>query len=95
MTWIGVNPKNYRRIALHAISIAAEQKILINGKQTDNFSEGGPLTQPGIRRLRDFEIGDGDRPILGFHHHPREMGIDSEFKMVAEHCAEQGWLSLV
>ena len=92
MTSIAVNPKNYRRIALYAISVAAAPKVLVNRKLTEDFSERGPLTQRSIRGLQDFEIRDGDRPILGFHDHPREMWIDSEFESVADHCSGKGWL---
>ena len=68
--WIPVLPKNYHSIALHAVSIAAEPVVLMNGKPVTDYSDRGPLTQCGIRSCRDFEVRDGAKSILGFHDHP-------------------------
>jgi hypothetical protein len=89
-----VRPKNYRRIALDAIGLASNPVVLVNGRLTTDFSEAGPLTQRKIRGYRDFEIRDGDSPILGFHDHPDEMWVSEAHAAVAQHCASQGWLKI-
>lgn len=91
---IPVLPKNYRRIALYAIEYAAEPIVLVNRKRIEDFSEAGPLTQRGIRALRDFEVRDGSMPILGFHDHPSEMWVSASHAAVAQYCASQGWLTI-
>jgi hypothetical protein len=92
--WIPVLPKNYRCIALHAISVANQPVVLMDHKPIVDFSEQGPLTQCGIRTCRDFEIRNGAEPILGFHDHPNEMWVTVPYAFVAEHCARQGWLKM-
>ncbi len=92
--WIAVRPKNYRRIALFAIRAAADPVVLMDRKRVKNFTISGRVTQKGIRACRDFEIRDGSFPILGFHDHPDEMWIASEYRALAEHCAEEGWLKI-
>lgn len=89
---IAVMPTNYRRIVLHAIGVAAVPKVFANRKLTEDYSEQGLITQNGIAALRDLEVLDGKKPILGFHDHPREMWVSEEFSAVADHCQEQGWL---
>jgi hypothetical protein len=91
---IPVLPKNYRRIALYAIESAAEPVVLADRKRVDDFSGAGPLTQRGIRTLRNFEVRDGSSPILGFHDHPSEMWVSASHVAVAQHCASQGWLTI-
>ena len=92
--WIPVRPKNYRSIALHAISIASQPLVLMNRNPVADFSERGPLTQSGIRRCTDFEIRNGAEPILGFHDHPDEMWVTVPYASVAHYCAEKGWLRI-
>ncbi len=92
--WIPVLPKNYRRIALYAIENAESPVVLVNGKQEVGFSESGPLTQRKIRGCRDFEIRDGEAPILGFHDHPKEMWITEDYAALATHCQAEGWLKI-
>lgn len=92
--WIPVLPKNYRSIALHAISIVTKPVVLMDGKSIDDFSEQGPLTQRGIRSCIDFEVRDGTKPILGFHDHPNEMWVTVSYAFVAEYCANEGWLKV-
>jgi len=89
---IPVLPKNYRRIALYAISVAVRPVVLVNGRPVDDFSAAGPLTQKKIRSYRDFEIRDGASPILGFHDHPNEMWVSETHAPVVDYCASQGWL---
>jgi hypothetical protein len=91
---IPVLPKNYRRIALYAISIAIEPIVLINRRTVTDFSESGPLTQKKLRGVIDFEVRDGSKPILGFHDHPDEMWITESYAHFAEHCSQQGWLKV-
>ena len=91
---IPVLPKNYRRIALYAIEVASTPVVLFNGKPIEDFSETGPLTQSGIRKLVNFEVRDGGNPIVGFHDHPNEMWIAENYANVASHCEAQGWLKV-
>jgi hypothetical protein len=91
---IPVRPKNYRSVALYAIQVAQAPVVLVNRKPIVDFSESGPLTQKGIRQMRDFEVRDGDKPILGFHDHPDEMWITEAQTAVAEHCQAEGWLEI-
>jgi len=90
--WIAVRPRNFRSIALRAISQAAQPVVLVNGKISGDFSETGPLTRGGIRSIVDLEIRDGAVPIMGFHDHPNEMWISSNYADLAEYCAKVGWL---
>ena len=92
--WIPVRPKNYRRIALYAIQHAGNPVVLMNGRQINDFSESGPLTQKGIHSCQDFEIRDGEVPILGFHDHPDQMWIVDSRRQLADHCVAQGWLKI-
>ncbi len=92
--WIPVLPKNYRNIALHAISVATIPVVLMDRKPIVDFSEHGPLTQHGIRSCIDFEIRNGAEPILGFHDHPNEMWVTAPYAFVAEHCGNEGWLKI-
>jgi len=89
-----VRPKNYRQIALFAISRAASPVVLMDRTSVEDFSEAGPVTQKGIRRCRDFEIRDGVTSILGFHDHPDEMWVAESYAAIADHCAAQGWLKI-
>lgn len=91
---VPVRPKNYRRIALYAISRAASPVVLMNRKRVEDFSEAGPVTQKGIRECRDFEILDGPASILGFHDHPDEMWVAESYVAIAEYCAAQGWMKI-
>jgi hypothetical protein len=91
---IPVRPKNYRSVALYAIQAAQTPVVLVNHEPITDFSESGPLTQNGIRRMRDFEVRDGDKPILGFHDHPDEMWVAEPQASIAEHCQAQGWLKI-
>jgi hypothetical protein len=91
---IPVRPKNYRSIALYAIQVAREPVVFANRKRVDDFSEAGPLTQRGIRQMRDFEVKDGDAPILGFHDHPDQMWVVESHAATAQHCESQGWLEI-
>jgi hypothetical protein len=91
---IPVRPKNYRSVALYAIQVAQAPVVLVYRKPIADFSESGPLTQKGIRQMRDFEVRDGDKPILGFHDHPDEMWITEAQASDAEHCHAEGWLEI-
>lgn len=91
---IPVRPKNYRSIALYAISLAESPVVLVDRQLTTDCSELGPLTQRKIRGLRNFEIRDGSVPMLGVHGHPDEMWFSENYARAAEHCAAQGWLKL-
>jgi hypothetical protein len=91
---IPVLPKNYRRIALQAIGVAASPVVLMNGKRIADFSESGPLTQKGIRLCIDFEVRDGATPILGFHDHPDQMWVAAGYRALVEHCEHEGWLKI-
>lgn len=91
---IQVQPKNYRRIALCAIEHARHPMVLINGRETRDFSELGPLTQRNILDLRSFEVRDGDRPMVGFQEHPDQMWVSAEYAGLLGECIEQGWLYL-
>jgi hypothetical protein len=91
---IAVLPKNYRHIALHAVSVAGAPVVLMDRRAVEDLSERGPLTQEGIRRCVNFEVRDGHTPILGFHDHPNEMWVSGTYSHVAEHCASQGWLEV-
>jgi hypothetical protein len=91
---VPVRPKNYRQIALYAISRAASPVVLMNRKRVEDFSEAGPVTQKGIRSCRDFEILDGAASILGFHDHPDQMWVAESYVAIAEHCAAQGWMKI-
>ncbi len=91
---IPVLPKNYRRIALHAIGMAVSPVVLMDGKRIEDFSESGPLTQKGIRPCIDFEVRDGATPMLGFHDHPNEMWVAAGYRALAEHCQNEGWLKI-
>jgi len=91
---IPVLPKNYRSIALYAVSAAAEPVVLVDRTPIADFSEHGPLTQKRIRSLKDFEVRDGDAPIVGFHDHPDEMWVSEAYAHVAQHCEAEGWLKV-
>jgi hypothetical protein len=91
---IPVLPKNYRSIALYAMSIATEPIVLVNRRPVQDFSERGPLTQKGIHECIDFEVRDGSKPILGFHDHPNEMWVTESYAQLAEHCQAEGWLTV-
>lgn len=91
---IPVLPKNYRKIALCAIERAESPVVLVDGICTNDFSEAGPLTQRKIRSCKDFEIRDGESPILGFHDHPNEMWITGGYAVLAMYCQARGWLKI-
>ena len=91
---IPVLPKNYRRIALAAIAVAANPVVLMDRKRISDFSEAGPVTQRGIRQCRNFEVRDGASPILGFHDHPDQMWVAHDYRSLADRCAAEGWLKV-
>ncbi|GAA6142367.1 hypothetical protein [Hydrogenophaga sp. 5NK40-0174] len=91
---ITVQPKNYRQIALCAIEHARQPVVLLNGRPTTDFSESGPLTQRNILDVRDFEVRDGQNPMLGFHDHPDQMWVCTDYAALLAQCVEQGWLYL-
>ncbi len=92
--FVAVLPKNYRKIAMYAISVARQPIVIMDGKHVFDFSEQGPLTQRGIAACRNFEILDDRDPILGFHDHPEEMWIAPDWGLVASECATNGWLKI-
>jgi len=89
-----VLPKNYRRIALYAASLAQDPVILMDRIVVEDLTDRGPVTQSGIRQCLNFEVRDGKVAILGFHDHPREMWITEDYNEVAEYCQQQGWLKI-
>src|SRR5687768_6423212 len=91
---IFVRPKNYRRIALYTISLLRVPRVLCDKKLIEDFSDRGPLTQRAIRKCINFQIYDGTEPVLAFHDHPDEMWISENYRQIAEHCEEQGWLKI-
>jgi len=91
---IPVLPKNYRSIILHAVSVAKQPCVLANHQAVTDFSEQGPLTQKNILGLRDLEVRDGARPILGFHDHPNQMWVSADYTEFASHCQSKGWLKV-
>lgn len=94
MSLIAVRPKHYRAIVLEVLASFPHATVLVERRRCDDFSETGPMTQQGIAAMRDFEIRDQGTPILGFHDHPREMWIDSQFRDLAERLAELGHLKI-
>jgi hypothetical protein len=91
---IGVRPKNYRSIVLHAIENCTNPIIWLDGVRIDDFSENGLIVQKIIRKSTDFLIKDGDEEVLGFHVHPNHMWISEKYKHIAEYCAKEGWLKI-
>lgn len=79
---------------MHAVSVARNPCVLADHRVVTDLSERGPLTQKGILGLRNLEVRDGGRPILGFHDHPRQMWISAEYAELASHCQSQGWLKV-
>ena len=94
MSWIGVRPKHYRAIVLQVLHECPDATVWMDKRRCDDFSESGPLTQRGIASLRDFEIRTASASIVGFHDHPREMWIDSQFRDLAERLAALGHLEI-
>ena len=94
MAWIAVLPKHYRAIVLEVIASFPDATVWVEKRRCGDLSETGPLTQRGIAKMRDFEIRTGSTPILGFHDHPREMWIDSQFRDLAERLAHLGHLEI-
>ena len=94
MAWIAVLPKHYRAIVLEVLASFPDATVWVEEQRCDDFSEAGPLTQRGIAGLRNFEIRTESAPILGFHDHPREMWIDSEFRDLAERLDNLGHLKI-
>ena len=91
---IGVRPKNYRRIALHAIEECQDPIVLMNGVRVHDFSEHGLLVQKEIRACLNFVIRNGREDVLGFHDHPDEMWVAEKYRRVAKYCCQQGWLKI-
>lgn len=91
---IPVLPKNYRAIALEAIRVASKEKVIFNKKEIYDFTESGVLTQKELRNCKNFEIRDGDTPILGFHDHPSQMWISENYWVFAKVCEDAGWLKI-
>ena len=48
---IAVLPRNYRRIALYAIQVAADPVVLMDGARVTDFSERGPLYRTRLSRV--------------------------------------------
>ena len=94
MDLIPVLPKHYRAIVLEVRAAFPEATAWVDGGRCDDFSEAGPLTQRKIAQLRDFEMRTGGTPILGFHDHPREMWVNSDFGDLAEQLAALGHLTM-
>jgi hypothetical protein len=94
MTWIAVLPKHYRAIVLEVLASFPDVTVWVEEHRCDDFSEAGPLTQRGIAGMRNFEIRTQGTPILGFHDHPSEMWIDSEFRALAERLHDLGHLKI-
>jgi len=56
--YIAVIPKNYRRIALHAIENCKEPIVFMDGYRIEDFSENGQLVQKRMRvRIRVWISG--------------------------------------
>jgi hypothetical protein len=94
MAWIAVLPKHYRAIVLEVLASFPDATVWVDEHRYDDFSEAGPLTQRGIAGLRNLEIRTECTPILGFHDHPREMWIGSEFRELAERLHGLGHLKI-
>lgn len=91
---IPVLPKNYRRIALYAIGVSTDPAVVGDRTRITDYSETGVLTQKGIRQFVNFEIRDGNKPILGFHDHPNDMWVSEQYAEVARYCESKGWLKV-
>lgn len=91
---IAVRPKNYRRIVLYAIEKCKEPNVWMDANHVKDFSEDGPLVQSQIGMCIDFLIRDGSEDVLGFHDHPDQMWVTENYRYIAEHCDNEGWLKI-
>ena len=92
--FIPVRPKNYRRIGLRAIEIAADPHVYLDKEEILDFSDQGRLIQKEIRNCINFEVKDGKEGMVGFHDHPDEMWIVEKHVELAKYCEKMGWLTI-
>lgn len=91
---IRVNATNLRAICLHAISELKKPVVFLDTETVKDYSERGPLRRRRIAEAEDFEIRDGQDPVMGFHGGPKEMWVSDRYMEIVEHCAKQGWLEI-
>jgi hypothetical protein len=94
MDLIPVRPKHYRAIVLEVLAAVPDASVWLDGWRCEDLSERGPLTQRGIAGQINFEIRAGGSSIVGFHDHPSEMWIASEFRELAERLHALGHLKI-
>ena len=91
---IHVEATNLRAISLHAINEIKKPLVMLDSVTIKDFTERGPLRRKRIAEAGDFEIRDGDHPVLGFHGGQHKMWFSDRYTQVAKYCESQGWLKI-
>jgi hypothetical protein len=89
---IRVIPGNLRSISVYAIENISRPQVMLDSESVKDYSIRGPLQRRRIADALDFEIRDGDQPVMGFHEGPANMWFSDRYVDIAEHCEKQGWL---
>jgi len=89
---IRVKAIDLRSIAICAIAQVKKPHILLDGKSVTDYSNSGPLKNENLKAVRDFEIRDGKRPVMGFHDGAANMWFCAEYKLVLDQCRANGWI---
>ena len=91
---VRVAASNFRAISIYAIDGVKKPIVMLDTETVTDYSARGPLRRKRIAEAHDFEIRDGDQPVLGFHDGPENMWVNDRYLEMAEHCEKQGWLKL-
>ena len=85
-TLIRVTPKNIGKIAKFAIPLLKKPVVLLESRPIKDYSDAGPLRHVRLKDAQDFEIRDGEVPVMGFHGGSKRMWFNNDFMSVARDC---------
>jgi hypothetical protein len=66
-------------------------KTIVNGSEIEELRHAW-CTNHSICRTRDFELRINDKPLYGFHDHPRELWADISEQKFLEQLRQKGFL---
>ena len=89
---IRVKANDLRRTAICVISHLKAPQILLDGKIVRDYSAVGPLQNDNLETIRNFEIRDGDFPVMGFHNGVANTWFCGNYQIALKQCRANGWV---
>ena len=87
-----VKCSDVRNTVLSGIEAAKKPRVLVNSRTVTDYSERGAIGSERLATVRDLEIRDGNRPVLGFHGGPAKMWVSADYRPLVAECRAKGWI---